>query len=139
MSHCRWSTDDFGCDLYVYQAGQAWMVHVASNRVIPAEPFPPPVDVDGDVDPSGWLEAWTERNRKVLTIVDRSARERIHGPYDGAMFAVDSPGEAADLVDFLAKEGYRVPGCVSAELRAEGNGDGGGAAHTCEHGGSSNT
>ena len=33
MSYCRWSSDDFRCDLYIYESAAGFVIHVAANRV----------------------------------------------------------------------------------------------------------
>lgn len=45
MSYCRWSSMDFKCDLYIYEAEDGIAIHVASNRVI------------GDVPAIDWSSA----------------------------------------------------------------------------------
>lgn len=43
MSYCRWSTDDFLCDLYIYEHYEGfWAIHVASIRRVYHKPLPPP-------------------------------------------------------------------------------------------------
>lgn len=35
MSYCRWSTDNFSCDIYAYEdCHGGWTIHVAGNRHI---------------------------------------------------------------------------------------------------------
>ena len=35
MSYCRWSSDDFQCDVYVYESvAGGFVTHVAANRVV---------------------------------------------------------------------------------------------------------
>jgi hypothetical protein len=41
MSYCRWSSDDFMCDLYCYQSDVAYVTHVAQRRPY-IRPFPAP-------------------------------------------------------------------------------------------------
>lgn len=42
MSYCRWSSDDFQCDVYCYEADEGFIIHVAVSR---------PVLKDGDLPP----------------------------------------------------------------------------------------
>jgi hypothetical protein len=40
MSYCRWSSNDFQCDVYVYEdVAGGWTTHVACNRVVYSEPL----------------------------------------------------------------------------------------------------
>jgi len=32
MSYCRWSTDNFNCDIYAYESDAGYEIHVANNR-----------------------------------------------------------------------------------------------------------
>lgn len=39
MSYCRWSCDDFECDLYCYSdVSGGWTIHVAANRHVGKAP-----------------------------------------------------------------------------------------------------
>ena len=39
MSYCRWSTDDFACDLYCYESAAEYVTHVKSGATF----------IDGDL------------------------------------------------------------------------------------------
>lgn len=118
MSYCRWSTDDFRSDLYVYHdCGGQWVVHVAAKRVAFAETLPPKLMKDSSE--AGWSQDYVRRTLAVLEIVQRSERVPIGLSRDGKSGYFDSPGEAADLVESLAEEGYIVPDGVVEEIREE--------------------
>lgn len=56
MSYCRFSTDDYQCDVYVYEdVGGWWSTHVAGNRPVYAEPLPDPVPFRGNTE--AWHDA----------------------------------------------------------------------------------
>ncbi len=118
MSYCRFSTDDFQCDLYIYECvtGQ-WMIHVAGRKVVYKESLPESVKLDAASEES-W-KAWLERKKKVDEIRERSELVAIGLPYDGQTIAVDSPGECADAVEMLLALGYRAPKGIVGELRDE--------------------
>lgn len=42
MSYCRFSTDDYGSDVYVYADGIGFVTHVARSRLRFQETLPPP-------------------------------------------------------------------------------------------------
>lgn len=124
MSYARWSTDDFKCDLYIYEdVSGGWTIHVAGNRTVwlvdlpEEEPFTP-----GDGD--SYLRYFA-RHRKVLDMLDEQydginfKREPIDLPHAGESFNLDSPGKTADAVAMLRDLGYSVPYEVIDELRAE--------------------
>lgn len=118
MSYCRWSTDDYQCDVYVYgDARGGWTTHVASARYVYKEPLPPMVEFD-PADDAGW-EAWLTRHKTVQRMVDEADRVAIGLPHDGETFNDDTPGECADRLESLLKLGYVVPPDVIQELRQE--------------------
>ena len=114
MSHCRWSTDDFQCDVYVYESAEGFVISVASNRVVYEEPLPEPVPMRADN-----VGDWMARGLRVSEIMSRSRKEPLGLPYDGQTFVEDDPGQCADRLQQLADAGYRVPASVIADLRAE--------------------
>ena len=115
---CRWSTDDFGCDLYVYEGLFGWSINVASLRYVFADPLPAPVAL-----PAGFtdkqFEAWAGRVAVVSDIIHRSDLAPIGLSSDGQSLEAATPGQAADVLETLAQEGYRFPRMVVDELRAE--------------------
>lgn len=114
MSYCRFSTDDFQCDVYVYEASTGgYQVYVASNRTDLIEPLPPPITLAGGV------RLWLERYAKVQDIRRRSPSRPIGLSRDGESFNPQAPGETAELLRSLRDEGYRIPAEVIEALRAE--------------------
>lgn len=114
MSYCRWSTDDYQCDLYVYEAVDGFVVHVAANRPVFDEPLPPPAPA-----PNVDFDAWYARHRKVLDMVEAARREPIGLSRDGDTYVLSGPGEAADRLAVLQAVGYRFPARIIEELREE--------------------
>ena len=114
MSYCRFSSDDFVCDVYVYEHCHGfWAIHVACNRVVPCEPMPLSLTDENDVN------AWCNRIKEVSRIVDASEREPIGLPEDGETFEEPSPGACADRLDSLKAMGYVVPQRAIDALRDE--------------------
>lgn len=114
MSYCRWSTDDFQCDVYVYaDIAGGYTTHVAGNRVVYQEPLPPHVSYLTD------LEGWLERHRKVMEMIENSPREEITLPHAGETFNDPTPQACANRLQELKSLGYVVPQCVIDDLRME--------------------
>lgn len=114
MSYCRWSTDDYQCDLYIYEdTVGGWVTHVASRRVQYLRPLPPAVN------PVHEWQAWLERYNIVQRLFDQSPKPAIGLPHDGESFRDESPGACADRVAYLLGLGYQAPAAVVGELRAE--------------------
>jgi hypothetical protein len=119
MSYCRWSSNDWQCDVYVYEdARGGWTTHVAGRRRVFTEPLPAPVDL-----PRGYtqdqFDAWYARHRAVLDIVDRTEPTPIVLPHDGDTFNDPTPGDCADRLAHLRDLGYLVPDHAINELRTE--------------------
>ncbi len=114
MSYCRWSTNDYRCDVYVYQSSEGWDTHVARHRhEVPDGAFPPPVD------PSEDLDGWVLRSEVVRALIHEAERKPIGLRYDGESYVDATPGECADRLEQLRALGYRVPQSAIDSLRAE--------------------
>jgi hypothetical protein len=114
MSYCRWSSDDYQCDIYAYEADEGFEIHVASRRRTPKEPFPKPVSfIDDEFD------VWFARNEAVAAMVNAAAAEPIGLRHDGERFRFVTPGEAADELERLRGVGYNVPQYAIDTLREE--------------------
>lgn len=105
MSWCRWSSDNFACDLYVYDGYDGTVVHVASQRY--------EFDRTGlsEVDHSG-----TETRRRLH---EESWTVPIDLPHAGTSRVFATPADAADWIDELAALGYRVPDGLTDDMRSE--------------------
>lgn len=117
MSYCRWSSNDFQCDLYIYEDVKGgFTTHVAGNRVIYKVDLPEPIQLTKDN-----AAEWAERHRKIMALLDDpDCIERV--PIDdenaGETFNDETAGECADRVESLIALGYRVPDYVVKDLRA---------------------
>lgn len=113
MSYCRWSSDDFQCDVYVYaDVSSGWTTHVAVNRpVIDRSVLPPIIEEDP--------LSWHRRMEAVSKQLKTAERKTIGLPYDGKMFNDETPGEAAETLMMLRTAGYNVPQYAIDALRAE--------------------
>lgn len=114
MSYCRWSSDDFKCDVYVYEdVAGGFTTHVAGNRVVYTKELPPPLP--HDATPKEWLE----RHDKVSKIYRRSKRVPIGLPFDDQSFNDDTAKECAERLIKLKEIGYNVPQYAIDALLAE--------------------
>lgn len=120
MSYCRWSSDDFQCDLYVYEhiAG-GFMIHVAGRkRTPPAETRPPPIGRWWERDEEGQADC-IERHKAVEAWLESAPWENIALPHAGESITTETADECADEVERLRTLGYSVPQSVIDALRAE--------------------
>ena len=113
MAVCRFSDDDFQCDLYVYESTNGgWVTHVAALRYVITLPLPKPV--------SGHCWSWSNadfrmdecRERKVDKIHTLSRLVPIGLPADGEMFEDETVEACAERIKVLAAMGYWVPSDV---------------------------
>lgn len=120
MSYCRWSSDDFACDVYVYEhVAGGWTTHVAKYRAMfDRSTLPPPVHL-GPEYTKDEAAAFAERSRQLMDAATAADRVPIGLPHDGATFNDPTPGECATRLTRLRDAGYQVPQYAIDELRAE--------------------
>lgn len=121
MSYCRWSSDDWQCDVYVYEdVGGWWQTYVAGRkrRLREGVEFPPPVD-------SGAFDEWFARSRVVDAILHDANEGALWDwvdlpePHAGASYQDATPGECADRLEMLRAVGLHVPQYAIDALREE--------------------
>lgn len=110
MSYCRFSSDNWRSDLYIY-ASDVFMVNVAANRYEFDPKYPlPNFDEYDDFVQYRW------DNRQAL---DWAKSVPIQLPYAGEQFLYDTGKEAAEFVRELSELGYHVPNGVIEALEEE--------------------
>lgn len=120
MSYCRFSSDDWQCDVYVWaDIADTWRTEVAGRRWIFNE-IPPPVEFD-PLDEKKF-RAWFDRHHKLMDMID----DPEHGhwldlptPEGCHSYEHDTPGECADNLERLRGLGFNVPQGAIDALRAE--------------------
>lgn len=112
MSYCRWSSDDFGCDLYCYESESAFVTHVASRRVIGDIPKHLPW-----AGPDG--AAFFASHKAQMKFLETAEREPIGLAYDGETFEDPDLETFLETITMLRAAGYRVPGAVEELVREE--------------------
>ena len=104
MAYCRWSTDDFQCDVYVYaDVNGGYTTHLAKTRYVFQEPLPEEVPFDAKHIPE-----FMERHKKVMEMCAAAKFEPIELPHAGECFNLDKEGTVA-LLEKLRGLGYRFP------------------------------
>lgn len=115
MSYCRFSSDDYQCDVYCYaDVHGGYTTHVASNRPVIDAAFPQPVPFDNHN-----VEAWVTRQLAVTAWVGGAHRGKIGLPHDGETFNDPDAASAADRLQMLKEAGYNVPQHAIDSLRIE--------------------
>lgn len=118
MSYCRWSSNNFKCDVYCYQSAEGFVTHVASHRVVGDVPKLPDLGEPADA----FVKAWKAQS----DFVTNAKRTPIGLPHAGESFTdPDMESFLARLVE-LKKAGYEVPddviNDVGEEIKEAGNG-----------------
>ena len=121
MSYCRFSSDDFQCDLYVFEdVAGGFTTHVAGSRCVFHEPLPPDVPYPLGAEPgSDAVKKWFARHQKVMAMVEAAERVDIGLPHDGESFNDVTANDCADRLERLRAIGYRVPQYAIDALREE--------------------
>lgn len=115
MSYCRWSNDDFQCDVYCYEdVNGGFTTHVAECRPVLDGTLPPPVPFDPIR-----VEDWLARHEKVLAWARDAQSVKIGLPHDGETFNDPDAASTADRLQMLKEAGYNVPQYAIDSLRLE--------------------
>ena len=112
MSYCRWSSDNFKCDLYIYEGEHGYVIHVAGNKIVGE--VPPLADIN-DVD--AFQKSYAEQSKWM----DTAQRVPIGLPHDGETFEEEDLERVIVKVQELKTLGYRVPDYVLETLQEELN------------------
>lgn len=112
MSYCRFSSDNWSCDLYVYQSIHGGFVtQVAGNRITGDIPKLPPL--------SAGVDAYWSATKAQHQFLDTAVRKPIELPHAGAGFVDATANECADRLESLRALGYNVPQHAIDALREE--------------------
>jgi hypothetical protein len=113
MSYCRWSSMDFGCDLYVYDSVQGGIaIDVAAIRIVGDIPKVTS-EMTADIAGPYWIERKAQHE-----FLGKATRVPIELPYAGESFSL-SPGDAIAKLRELKALGYVFPGYVIEDIAAD--------------------
>lgn len=115
MSYCRFSSDDYQCDVYCFaDVGGGFTTYVANNRPVLDRMLPPEVPFDTE-----HADEWMCRYHAIMAWTSKAKRAQIGLPYDGQRFNDPTAIDAADRLQMLKDTGYNVPQYAIDALRAE--------------------
>ena len=113
MSYCRWSSNNWDCDLYCYaDVYGGYTTHVASLRH--KGPIPELPDVR-KVSKKEWQAAYNAQHRAL----NEDNLKPIGLPYDGQSFNDADLQSFLDRVLMLKEVGYHVPDYVIETIEQE--------------------
>ena len=114
MAFCRWSSMDFGCDLYCYESEQGIVTHVASQRVVGEVP-----KVESSLflqlSEETFVQKFLEQQRAQFHFLETAERKPIGLKYDGQTFYDDKESFLIRL-NMLREEGYRFPNITQEDI-----------------------
>jgi hypothetical protein len=123
VSYCRWSTDDFQCDLYVFDhcyGGTA--VYVARRKRRFKAPLPPPITGKWWEDDKRSKAFWGRHNQVMEMLDDKYEGEfwdweKLPEPHAGATYIVETHADAIELIGKLRAAGFNAPTDLEDVLR----------------------
>jgi hypothetical protein len=115
MSYCRWSSDNWKSDVYIYASHDGlWTTHVAAKRIVGPVPEEPT-----------WKlllkdkKLWLRKYKAVNEFIETADRVPIDLPHSGETFKDNSPKGCIDTLRMLQGIGYHVPSWAIEELEEE--------------------
>jgi hypothetical protein len=122
MSYCRFSSDNFGCDVYAYSSGEdRFHVHLAFSRVVGDVPKLPdlPDPGPGQALPQEAVQAYMEAHRAQMDFLETAEREPLDLPHAGGGFVYETLEEVLEGMLWLRSLGYRIPDYAFERIEEE--------------------
>lgn len=124
MSYCRWSTNDFQCDLYCYEdISGRFYTHVGSRRAHYKAPLPEVVDFifdfENEKEREEWAQKYLDRHNLVMKLHEQADFVKIGLPSDGETYCDETLEEFLDTLERLKEEGYIFPDYVIEKVKEE--------------------
>lgn len=129
MSYCRWSSDDWQCDVYVWaDCAGGYRTEVAGRRHTWDVPLPPPLPADMPIGEANsperhaWASAWVERRGAIDALLGDESNWHwtdLPAPAGGTAYWHDTADECADNLERLRGLGFNVPQSAIDSLRSE--------------------
>lgn len=121
MSYCRWSSNNWNCDVYCYEGSDGFTTHVARNRVVgevPPLPAFPPQDAD-EATVHAWAEQAAAAHKRQSDFLETCQRVAIGLPWDGHSFYDPDLTTFLERLTVLRDLGYTVPQYVFDAIEQE--------------------
>lgn len=117
MAYVRFSSDAFRSDVYVYDAPDGLVVHVASVRFDSPQPRPEPPEFDPALGEATYVNALCAYQAAISAWCDGAERLPINLPGAGESYTFADHVAAADFLDHLTQIGFSIPTFVAPLLR----------------------
>lgn len=104
MAYCRWSSDDFKCDIYCYKSVSHgdYEIHISDRKTRILEKLPPRPVTDHELD-------WYYWEKEAEKVIEDSDLETLRLPFNGKSIYFDHPLTTAFFLKNLKNWGYHVP------------------------------
>jgi len=119
MSYCRWSSDNFNCDIYAYESDDGFVIHVGTGRYkgeIPKCDFS--LIMKGGEEN---VEEYMRQRRIQAAYFQTCGTELIGLPEDGETFTLSDIEDFYNKMVELKNIGYIIPDGVIEGIKEEIN------------------
>jgi len=111
MSYCRFSSDGFKSDVYVYESGNGIVISIAQYKLSNDWTYPSLL-ANAPTDEADFLvhaTAVIQKQQEWMRTATRTKIERLHS---GDSFALKTRKDTLDRLMYLRGLGYHVPQCA---------------------------
>lgn len=106
MSYCRFSTDNFRSDVYVYHGDDGYVCHIASRKISNIDQCPE-ISISLSLEDN---QKFIERYRiRQEWMENRALRVPIEHHLAGTTFTTDTSEDMVEELLFLREEGFHIP------------------------------
>jgi hypothetical protein len=124
MSYCRWSSDNWTSDVYVYyNVSNLYCIHVAGMRIEGIENLPRNNELDrkfwADELDEDEMKQYQELYESQMRFIDSCPQVKIGGKYDGDSFYLETIEDLIEKLEDIQSHGYHVPTWLFDDLREE--------------------
>jgi hypothetical protein len=115
MSYCRWSSDNWKCDIYAYEScNGGYEIHIAGRKRVGKVP-----EVDYNLLRDDKIREFKKQYNKQMRWLKKAKLKPIGLKYDGKSFHADTLEEFRDTMIMLRNEGYNFPDYVFEDIKVE--------------------
>ena len=113
MSYCRWSSNNFQCDIYAYESCYGgYEIHIAGLRVMGDIPKLPQLAKDN-------VTEFSEAHKKQMAFLETATRKEIVLPYANESFHCETLEDFEIRLRELKELGYNFPDYVFTDIEEE--------------------
>lgn len=111
MSYCRFASDGFQSDVYVYESGNGFVINIAQYSLSNDWTYPS-LFANAPTDEADFLVHATAVIQKQQEWMRTATRTKIKRLHSGDTFNIKDRQGAADRLMYLRGLGYHVPQCA---------------------------